>query len=60
MDVAGSRLAAQMLTAALRTTCRQLKPYGPAVPLKALSKVGQVGFVAPTTAAADLARMAGR
>jgi hypothetical protein len=49
-----------MLTAALRATCLQLKPSGPPWPFRALSRLGHAGLDAPVSAAADLARMAGR
>ena len=55
-----SRLAAHIVTAALSATCRQLKPRVPAVPLNGLSRLGPAGNGAPATAAALLARRAGR
>lgn len=54
-----SHLVAHNVTAVLRTTCLQLKPSGPAVPLKALSKLGKAGTGAPRARAAALALIAG-
>lgn len=52
-----SRRVAQMLTAALKATCLQLRPP---LPANAASMLGQAGLAAPTAAAAALARMVGR
>ena len=49
---------AQMLTAALSTTCRQLRPAP--FPIAAWIRLGHAGFVVPAAAAAYRARIVGR
>ena len=52
------RLVAQILTAALKTTCLQFNP--PPAPLNAPMILGHAGFALPAAAAAARARMVGK
>lgn len=54
------RLVAQIVTAALRTICLQLRPLAPPVPVNAASRLGKAGLAAPANDAAARALRVGR